>query len=78
VQALQGKTVYLVGVDPVNDDPRLAEALQAAEFVVVQDVMETATTGIADVVLPAQALPNAKAHSLPVNGVYSASTRRFL
>jgi NADH-quinone oxidoreductase subunit G len=55
VQALQGKTVYLVGVDPVNDDPRLAEALQAAEFVVVQDVMETATTGIADVVLPAQA-----------------------
>jgi len=55
VQALQGKTVYLAGVDPVNDDPKLAEALQSAEFVVVQDVMETATTGIADVVLPAQA-----------------------
>jgi NADH-quinone oxidoreductase subunit G len=31
------------------------KALEAAEFVVVQDVMETATTDIADVVLPAQA-----------------------
>jgi len=55
VKALKGKSVYLVGVDPVADDPKLAKALEGAEFVVVQDVMETATTEIADVVLPAQA-----------------------
>ena len=54
-QALTGKTVYLVGVDPVHDDPKLAEALKTAAFVVVQDVMTTATTEIANVVLPAQA-----------------------
>jgi NADH-quinone oxidoreductase subunit G len=69
VQALQGKTVYLAGVDPVNDDPRLAEALQAAEFVVVQDVMETATTGIADVVLPAQAFTERE-------GTYTSGERK--
>ena len=53
--ALKGKTVYIVGADPVTDDPELAKALEEAAFVVVQDVMETATTDIADVVLPAQA-----------------------
>ena len=52
---LKGKAVYIVGADPVADDPKLAEAFQGAEFVAVQDVMETATTEIADVVLPAQA-----------------------
>ena len=55
VKVLKGKTVYIVGADPVADDPKLAKALESAEFVVVQDVMETATTEIADVVLPAQA-----------------------
>jgi NADH-quinone oxidoreductase subunit G len=40
---------------PVADDPKLAKALEGAEFVAVQDVIETATTEIADVVLPAQA-----------------------
>lgn len=52
---LKGKTVYIVGADPVGDDPKLAKALEEAAFVVVQDVMETATTEIADIVLPAQA-----------------------
>ena len=52
---LKGKTVYIAGADPVSDDPKLAQALEEAAFVVVQDVMETATTEIADVVLPAQA-----------------------
>jgi NADH-quinone oxidoreductase subunit G len=52
---LKGKAVYIVGADPVADDPKLAKALEGAEFVAVQDVMETATTEIADVVLPAQA-----------------------
>jgi NADH-quinone oxidoreductase subunit G len=54
-KALKGKAVYIVGADPVGDDPKLAKALEGAEFVVVQDVMETATTEIADVVLPARA-----------------------
>ena len=54
-KVLKGKAVYIVGADPVADDPKLAKALEGAEFVVVQDVMETATTEIADVVLPAQA-----------------------
>jgi NADH-quinone oxidoreductase subunit G len=54
-KALKGKSVYIVGADPVNDDPRLAKALAEAKFVAVQDVMETATTENADVVLPAQA-----------------------
>lgn len=53
--ALTGKTVYVIGADPVSDDPNLAKALEGAAFVVVQDVMQTATTEIADVLLPAQA-----------------------
>ena len=52
---LKGKAVYIVGADPAADDPKLAKALEGAEFVAVQDVIETATTEIADVVLPAQA-----------------------
>jgi NADH-quinone oxidoreductase subunit G len=53
-EVLNGKAVYIVGADPVADDPKLAQALEAASFVVVQDVMRTATTEIADVVLPAR------------------------
>lgn len=53
--ALQNKAVYVAGADPAGDDPQLAKALEGARFLVVQDVMETATTGIADVVLPARA-----------------------
>jgi NADH-quinone oxidoreductase subunit G len=52
--ALRGKAVYIVGADPVGDDPELAQALAEAQFVVVQDVMRTATTEIAEVVLPAR------------------------
>jgi len=54
-KALKGKAVYIAGVDPVGDDPHLAKALQGADFVAVQDVLETATTEMADVVFPAQA-----------------------
>jgi len=54
-KALKGKSVYIVGADPVADDPKLAKALEGAEFVAVQDVMETETTEMANVVLPAQA-----------------------
>ncbi|HNN13264.1 MAG TPA: molybdopterin-dependent oxidoreductase, partial [Anaerolineales bacterium] len=54
-KALKGKAVYIVGADPVGDDPVLAKALNGAKFVAVQDILETATTEIADVVFPAQA-----------------------
>lgn len=54
-QILKNKVVYIAGADPVGDDPKLAKALEGAKFIAVQDVMETATTRIADVVLPAQA-----------------------
>jgi NADH-quinone oxidoreductase subunit G len=52
---LRGKAVYVVGADPAGDDPKLAKALAAARFVVVQDILESATARMADVVLPAQA-----------------------
>src|SRR5215211_2410507 len=53
-EAVKGKAVYIVAADPVRDDPNLAQALEAAAFVAVQDVMQTATTGIANVILPAR------------------------
>ncbi len=54
-KAFKGKSVYIVGADPVGDSPALAKALKGAKFVAVQDILETATTEIADVVFPAQA-----------------------
>ena len=53
--ALKGKTVYVVGADPAGDNPALAKALNGAEFVVAQDLLETETTKLADIVLPVQA-----------------------
>jgi len=52
---LKGKVVYIVGADPVGDTPALEGALKGADFVVVQDLFQTATAELADVVLPAQA-----------------------
>ena len=54
-KAFKGKAVYIVGADPAGDSPALAKALAAANFVAAQDILETATTEIADVVFPAQA-----------------------
>jgi NADH-quinone oxidoreductase subunit G len=68
-KALKGKTVYIVGADPVGDDPRLAKALDSAKFVAVQDIMQTATTEIADVVLAAQAYTERE-------GTYTSGERR--
>lgn len=53
--ALSGaQALYLVGADPVGDDPALGEVVRAAGTVVVQELFLTATAGLADVVLPAQ------------------------
>lgn len=68
-KALKGKSVYIVGADPVGDSPVLAKALSSAKFVAVQDILETATTEIADVVLPAQAFTERE-------GTYVSGERR--
>ncbi|MCC6259683.1 MAG: NADH-quinone oxidoreductase subunit NuoG [Anaerolineales bacterium] len=68
-KALKGKAVYIVGADPVGDDPILAKALSGAKFVAAQELLETATTEIADVVFPAQAFTERE-------GTYTSGERR--
>jgi len=53
--AFKGKVVYIAGADPAGDNPALENALKGADFVVVQDLFQTATADLADVILPAQA-----------------------
>jgi NADH-quinone oxidoreductase subunit G len=48
------EVAYLVGVDLAADDQALKMALVKARFVVVQEIHDTATMELADVVLPAQ------------------------
>jgi NADH-quinone oxidoreductase subunit G len=67
--ALKGKTVYIAGADPAGDDPVLALALKGAKFIVAQDILETLTTQMADVVLPAQAYTERE-------GTYTSGERR--
>ena len=52
---LNGKTVYIAGADPAGDNPALEQALKDAKFVVVQELFQTKTAELADVVLPARA-----------------------
>jgi NADH-quinone oxidoreductase subunit G len=49
------KAVYVAAADPAGDRPALAEAIQSAGFLVVQELFLTQTASLADVVLPAQA-----------------------
>lgn len=56
--ALKGslKALYIVGENPVLSDPDLhhtVRALNALDFLVVQDIFHTETSGLADVILPA-------------------------
>ena len=56
--ALEGKlkTMYIMGENPMLSDPDLnhaREALEALDFLVVQDIFLTETAALADVVLPA-------------------------
>ncbi len=67
--ALKGRVVYIVGADPAGDDPALALALKGAKFIVAQDILETLTTQMADVVLPAQAYTERE-------GSYTSGERR--
>jgi NADH-quinone oxidoreductase subunit G len=52
---LAAKAVYLMAADPAAEDPSLAAALDAAGFVVVQELFLTESARRADVVFPAQA-----------------------
>ena len=50
------KGLYILGEDPAQTDPdtnRVRDALEALEFVVVQEIFPTETTKYADVILPA-------------------------
>ncbi|HEY3313012.1 MAG TPA: molybdopterin-dependent oxidoreductase [Anaerolineales bacterium] len=66
---LKGKVVYIVAADPAGDDPRLAVALKSAKAVIVQDILATATTALAEVVLPAAAYTERE-------GSYTSAERR--
>ncbi|MDH5508675.1 MAG: molybdopterin-dependent oxidoreductase, partial [Anaerolineae bacterium] len=63
------KAVYITAADPAGDLPDFAAALDAAEFVVVQELHLTATAELADVVLPAQAFTERE-------GTYTSGERR--
>ncbi len=67
--AFKDQVVYIVGADPAGDDPALAEALKAANAVIVQDLFLTATAQLADVVLPARAYTERE-------GTYTSGERR--
>ncbi len=61
--------VYLMGADPLGDQPMLAEKLNGDVFVVVQELTMTATVQRADVVLPAQSF-------IEREGTYTTGGRR--
>ena len=74
--ATQGKVkaMYFMGENPVISDPNIPhvkEALEAVEFLVVQDIFLTETAQYADVVLPAASFAEK-------NGTYTNTERRVL
>ncbi|PKN95489.1 MAG: hypothetical protein CVU44_02040 [Chloroflexi bacterium HGW-Chloroflexi-6] len=76
ISEIKDKTVYILAADPAGDDPALAEALKTAKTVIVQDILETATTRLAGacpegrgIVLPAAAYTERE-------GTYTSAERR--
>ncbi len=67
-----GKTaaLYIMGDDPVGSDPKLREALEKLEFLVVQDIFMSDTAKLAHVVLPA-------ASSAEKSGTFTNVERRL-
>jgi NADH-quinone oxidoreductase subunit G len=56
--AVEGRVrgMYIAGLNPARGNPAIAQALDALEFLVVQDLFLTETAQLADVVLPAASL----------------------
>jgi NADH-quinone oxidoreductase subunit G len=69
VKSRSVKALYIAGADPAAEDPAAVEALNAAEFVVVQDMFLTETALLADIVLPAQSVAERE-------GTYTSGERR--
>jgi NADH-quinone oxidoreductase subunit G len=61
--------VYIAAADPAGDSPLLAQALDEAGFVVVQELFLTPTARMADVVLPVQSF-------LEREGTFTSGERR--
>jgi len=62
-------TLWIAAADPAGDDPVLAQALDQAGFVVVQELFLTETARRADVIFPAQAFSERE-------GSYTSGERR--
>jgi len=69
VKSRSVKALYIAGADPAAEDPAAVEALNAAEFVVVQDMFLTETARLADIVLPVQSVAERE-------GTYTSGERR--
>ncbi|NMB54515.1 MAG: NADH-quinone oxidoreductase subunit NuoG [Leptolinea sp.] len=70
VELLSGaKVVWMAGVDPAADDPRLERAIEKAGQVVVQELFRTKTSELADVVFPVLAFTERE-------GTYTSGERR--
>ncbi|MGA9532555.1 MAG: NADH-quinone oxidoreductase subunit NuoG [Anaerolineales bacterium] len=63
------QAVWLMAVDPAADSPAAQAALEAAEFVVVQELYRSQSAEMADVVLPAQSY-------LEREGTFTSGDRR--
>jgi NADH-quinone oxidoreductase subunit G len=63
------KALYIAAADPMKDDPSLAEAIQSAGFLVVQELFLTETAKVADIVLPAISFAERE-------GTYTSGERR--
>lgn len=63
------RAFWIAGLDPASSLPVAREALEAAEFVVVQDMFLTETAKLADVVLPAASVAERE-------GTYTNAERR--
>ncbi len=62
-------TLIIAGADPLGDFPGLEDALQSVKFLVVFELARTATTELADVVIPVQAFTERE-------GTYTSAERR--
>ena len=68
-EALSQSVVIAAGCDPVGNDTSAAEKLKKAKFIIATSLFETATTALADVILPRQSVPER-------DGTFTSGERR--